>query len=140
MFTRCGKCRKKIEFGKSLCDDCFSKVNKENKKNLKNKDAEKHTKTSKWQSIRKKAIQRDKGLCQLCLTRGIIWNKKLEVHHIKKRDDLVNTPEEYLIYDLSNLVSVCRPCHEELEKLSVVKQKELLKWDKKENEGLEFYL
>ena len=139
MFTRCCKCRKKIEFGKSMCDDCYTKYNRETKKRLKNKDAEKHIKTAKWQSTIKKTILRDKALCQLCLSRGIIENRRLEVHHIKKRDELVNTIEEHLIYDLSNLVTVCRPCHEELEKLSVTKQKELLKWDK-EVEGLTFYL
>lgn len=139
MFTRCSRCRKKIEFGKSLCNECYSKKNKDTKKRI-NKDAEKHTKTSKWQSVRRKVLLRDKGLCYLCLLRGRIENRRLEVHHIKKRDDLVNTPEEHLIYDMSNLVTVCRPCHEELEKLSVVKQKELLKWDKKEDEGIEFFL
>lgn len=139
MYTRCRICRAKIEFGTSLCDKCKSKVNKENKLRLKNKDAEKHTKTSKWQSVRRKVILRDKGLCQLCLKRGRIENRRLEVHHIKSRNDLVNTPEEHLIYEPSNLVSVCRPCHEELEKLSVTRQKEILGWDKKKEE-LEFYL
>lgn len=139
MKTRCSRCRTKIDFGKSMCDKCYTKYNRETKRNLKNKDAEKHTKTSKWQSVRKKALLRDKGLCQLCLSRGIIENRRLEVHHIKKRDDIVHTTDAHLLYDLSNLVSVCRPCHEKLEKLSVVKQKELLKWDK-EVEGLEFYL
>ena len=122
MFTRCGKCRKKIEFGKSLCDECFSKVNKANKKNLKNKDAEKHTKTSKWQSIRRKALQRDKGLCQLCLTRGVIWNKKLEVHHIKK----IATDEGWEArLDYDGLLGVCIIHHKEIEKLNLKSKKEI---------------
>lgn len=140
MFTRCSSCRTKIPFGQSLCPECLIKRRKENKDNLKSKDAEKHTKTGKWQKTRKDVIVRDKGVCQLCLVRGQITNKKLEVHHIKKRSEVIGTIEEYLIYDHSNLVTVCRQCHEELEVLSISKQKELLKWNKEEDKGMEFYL
>ena len=140
MLTRCSSCRTKIPFGQSLCTQCLIKRRKENKDNLKSKDAEKHTKTARWQKTRKDVLVRDKGVCQLCLVRGQITNKKLEVHHIKKRSEVIGTAEEYLIYDHSNLVTVCRKCHEELEVLSISKQKELLKWNKDDDKGIEFYL
>ena len=125
MKARCGDCRTLIEFGQGLCDKCKSKRNKENKDNLKDKTAEKHTKTSRWQKVRKQIIIRDNGVCQLCFARGFIENRRLQVHHMVKR-----TTDLSLAYEPTNLVTVCPPCHEELECLSVTKQKELLKMDK----------
>lgn len=131
MKTRCISCRKKIDFGKTRCDDCNSKNLKERKDGLKDKKAEDLIRSSRWRKVRQQIIRRDK-CCVLCLKSGYLEYKGLEVHHIVKRTDNLE-----LAFDPSNLVTVCKMCHEKLEKLPPVKQKELLDYAPKE---LEFYL
>ena len=122
MKVRCLKCRKKIDRGNTYCEVC-SKVNsKENKSKPKNERMEKAIKSHQWQKVREQVLIRDKGCCQLCLVRGFIENRKLSVHHFYKRVD-----HEELVYVLDNLITVCPPCHNELENLSVKRQLELLK-------------
>ena len=62
----------------------------------------------------------------------MITYSNLQVHHIVKRTDDI-----HLAYDLSNLVTVCPVCHEELEKLSPSNQMELLNYKPKQ---VDFYL
>ena len=59
-----------------------------------------------WKRVRAMALQRDHYLCQTCLKFGRIEAAK-EVHHIKPTD---TSPELALV--LSNLTSLCRPCHD----------------------------
>ena len=133
--ARCRKCRTKIEYGKTYCEECSQK-NQIERNSHKNKNINSSSKISsrKWIKIREQAIIRDNGVCVLCLLKhNRIFSKGLEVHHIVKRID-----DPSLMYSLDNLVTVCRECHEELEKLSPEKQRKLL--NKKENEGLDFSL
>lgn len=134
--ARCRKCRTKIEFGKSYCEECEKKV-QAIRNSHKNKKISSNSKinSSKWRKIREQAIIRDKGICVLCFVKHKrIFSKGLEVHHIVKR-----TEDPSLMYNLDNLVTVCRECHEELEKLPPKKQRQLLKIDTRE-EGLDFSL
>ena len=121
MKTRCVKCRKLIEYGNSYCDVCYSNLLKTRKNDVKNKRVEATTKSGLWKAVRRKIILRDK-CCLLCLKRhGYYELRTLQVHHIIKRVE-----DESLIYEPSNLVTLCRSCHEEMEKLSVKEQRELL--------------
>lgn len=131
MKTRCKDCRTIIEYGKTRCPECQHKLVKRNKDSLKDKEAEKLIKSSRWQKVRKQILLRDK-CCLLCLQKGILEYRKLSVHHIVKRTDNIE-----LMYEPSNLVTVCPKCHEELEKLPPKKQQQLLKLERKE---IEFYL
>ena len=134
--ARCRKCRTKIEFGKSYCEECLAKV-QTMRNTHKNKKIHSSSKISsrKWIKIREQAIIRDNGVCVLCLLKyKRIFSKGLEVHHIIKR-----TEDPSLMYNLDNLVTVCRECHEELEKLTPNQQKTLLNKKDKE-EGLDFSL
>lgn len=131
MKTRCNKCRELIEYGQTYCEKCKSEHIKSKKKGLKDKVAEKHIKSFKWQKLRREIVLRDK-CCVLCLKRGYVEHRRLQVHHIVKRTDNIN-----LAYDPDNLVTVCPTCHEELEAMSSKQQKELLNYKAKE---LEFYL
>lgn len=131
MKTRCNKCRKLIDYGNSLCSECNSKVTKERKKNLKDKNADKHIRSYRWKKVRVQILLRDKS-CVLCKRRGFISYKELSVHHIVKRTDDIT-----LAYEPTNLVTVCPTCHEELEKLSPAKQRQLLG---DEIKGIGFYL
>ena len=120
MKTRCRACRKLIEYGNTFCNECKSKVTKERKTGLKRKDVESAIKNSRWKALRMRIIQRDK-CCLLCYKRGYIEYRTLQVHHLVKRVD-----DTDLIYEPSNLVTLCRSCHEEMEKLSLMEQKQLL--------------
>ena len=121
MKTRCAKCKKLISYGQTYCEDCASKITKEKKKNMNFKELDNLLKRKEWIATRKKILLRDKGLCVLCFKNGVIEHRGLQVHHIVKRIDDMS-----LMYEPSNLVTVCRSCHEKLEKLPVDKQKALL--------------
>ena len=137
MKTRCRNCSTKIDYGNTYCSRCEEKVKKQRKQYTTDrvKEADKYTKTATWQSLRKEIIIRDNGCCVLCLLRGKIEYRQLQVHHIVKRVDNLS-----LAYDRNNLITLCRTCHEEVEKLSPKKQRELLKMKEPEDEGLSFLL
>lgn len=121
MKTRCRGCRTLIDYGNTYCDKCYSAVIKAKKDGLKNKRVEATTKSARWKAVRQRILLRDK-CCILCFNRDKYVNlHRLQVHHIIKRVD-----NEDLIYEPSNLVTLCRDCHEEVELLSPDKQRELL--------------
>lgn len=121
MKTRCRRCRILIPFRETYCENCKKLIISQKKDGLKNKKAESLLKTGIWKSLRKDIIRRDKGCCVLCFKQGIIEYRTLQVHHIVKR-----TEDESLAYEPTNLVTLCRSCHEKVELLSIQKQKELL--------------
>ena len=63
-----------------------------------------------WQRVRRVALSRDNWLCVACGKLGRITVAE-EVHHI---EPIERRPELRLV--LSNLMSVCVPCHAELGK------------------------
>lgn len=62
-------------------------------------------KSYQWRKLRALAFERDKGLCQRCLKRGILKRADV-VHHIV--EVLVDWSKRF---DLDNLESVCHACH-----------------------------
>ncbi len=60
-----------------------------------------------WKKARNKAIERDKGVCQIC---NEVIGKSIDVHHIdeksyaKKKETIPN-------HSLDNLVCLCHKCH-----------------------------
>lgn len=113
---------KLIEFREHYCEECKKKFLKKSILSRKSKEVDKYIKNARWQSLRKQILLRDK-CCLLCFRRGFVETRGLQVHHIIKRvDDITGEG----MYSPSNLVTVCRKCHEELEKLPISKQKELL--------------
>ena len=63
-----------------------------------------------WQMVRLQVLKRDKYLCLSCLLSQRV-RPATEVHHVKKI-----TKAPHLRLSLENLMSLCRECHEELEK------------------------
>lgn len=64
-----------------------------------------------WKKKRKHILQRDKGLCQLCIrnlydTFGRIYNNSIEVHHI---EPIIESYD--LRLDECNLISLCTYHH-----------------------------
>lgn len=62
--------------------------------------------SKKWKKARERALRRDEYQCQDCKRYGKITAAE-HVHHIKPLEDC--TAAEAI--DLSNLVSLCRDCH-----------------------------
>lgn len=64
----------------------------------------------KLYKARRKAMERDGYYCQHCGVHRSELDEPLTVHHIKPR---LTHPE--LIADMDNLITLCRPCHKEIE-------------------------
>lgn len=76
----------------------------------------------KWRKISRDAKDRDKNECQHCKAKGL-YAAAEQTHHIK---ELKEYP--HLAYDLFNLISLCRECH------NIVHDKVSNMYHKKENE------
>ncbi len=63
-----------------------------------------------WETIRRVALMRDKGLCQHCLKAGKITYANTVHHIVEVRDDWSKR------LDLANLVSLCHACHNKIHK------------------------
>lgn len=67
--------------------------------------------SSAWQSVRDAYRQKAGGLCEECLSKGLI-SAGTEVHHVKHlTPENVNDPSVALNFD--NLRLLCKECHEE---------------------------
>ncbi len=64
--------------------------------------------SSCWRKRRKKALERDRYTCQRCKDKGR-YTRANTVHHVK---EIKNYP--HLALTLSNLLSVCHTCHDEI--------------------------
>ena len=62
--------------------------------------------TGAWNRLRIQALNRDHWLCQFCLREGRLTYAS-EVHHLVPVE-----ADPSLALELSNLVSLCRTCHE----------------------------
>lgn len=94
MLISCARCGKVHERGK--CD-------KPKEWTKKNKDISLST---GWIPIRNNALDRDKHLCRLCMSKGRVNFKRLQVHHIIPRSVDINR-----IHDINNVITVCEECH-----------------------------
>lgn len=57
-------------------------------RNKVDKDLTKFYQSSQWRKMRSQALVRDNYLCQRCLSKGIVNDKRLIVHHKRElRDD-----------------------------------------------------
>lgn len=59
------------------------------------------TRTQRWLALRALVLSRDQNQCQECGAR-----RRLEIHHVRP---VREAPE--LGFDLSNLMTLCGPCH-----------------------------
>lgn len=75
-----------------------------------NKEQVKILTGARWRKLRKQIMQRDLYICQRCYHKyGTINTEDLQVHHIKPR---TKYPE--LIYEPTNLVTICGTCNKQL--------------------------
>lgn len=68
----------------------------------------------RWKSARADVLDRDNYECQWDMGDGTICGQteELEVHHIEELADIIDTAPE-LAFDLLNLITYCRPHHQE---------------------------
>ena len=76
--------------------------------------AERFYKGNKWKKVRAFVWQRDKGLCQRCLRKGIIKAGDT-VHHIEHLTP-ENITDESIALNPENLETLCRECHAQVHK------------------------
>lgn len=69
-------------------------------------------KSHKWKKVREAYFKHAKGLCEICLSKGLIVQGEI-VHHIIEMDS-EKIHDEQLAYGFDNLQLVCRKCHSEL--------------------------
>ena len=62
-----------------------------------------------WERVRAQALARDHGLCQRCMSLGIVTPAVI-VHH-KTYLTPANVNDPHVTLGLDNLMSVCRECH-----------------------------
>lgn len=114
LLRQCSICRRKIPMSeKCECEIESNRLKKNDDQKSyydKNKESLKMIKSARWGKIRKLIIQRDGGYCQRCFIKYKVFTEdNLQVHHIKPRIDY---PE--LVYDNTNLVTLCKRCNLEL--------------------------
>lgn len=99
MLKACSRCGKIHGFG-----ECGVPVPAYRKKPT---DITRFRSSRTWERKRAKILERDLHLCRLCLHNGYVNNKQLEVHHIIS----LRSNFELRLED-SNLITLCRDCHE----------------------------
>lgn len=65
-----------------------------------------------WRKMRSQVLIRDNNLCQMCLAKGIVNDKRLIVHHKKELKDDWDSR-----LDMGNLETVCTSCHNTLHRI-----------------------
>lgn len=116
----CSKCGIIIPYGKYRCNECEAKYQaninnyykskkeyykKYNNEKRKNQD---FYNSKSWSLTRKQINNRDRGLCRLCYSKGIITYSEC-VHHIEEVDNNIE-----LRCNADNLISLCSKCHKEI--------------------------
>lgn len=67
--------------------------------------------TARWRRVRAIHLRRC-PLCASCLRRGVV-KQATDVHHLKSFMDVVSgARRDALAYDLDNLESLCKQCHQ----------------------------
>lgn len=83
--------------------------------------AERFYKGKAWQKTREAYWQYRQGLCEICLSKGIIKPCEIVHHKIELTPDNITDPTIALSFD--NLQAVCRDCHADLHNKSLRRYK-----------------
>lgn len=77
--------------------------------------------TPEWKACREAYRQQARGLCEICLRKGIYKPGEIVHHKVHITADNVNDPSITLSFD--NLQLVCRDCHADIHKGNVTRYK-----------------
>lgn len=113
----CPRCNTNvIDYSAKYCDECGKNVAKE--KADRNREYDKNVRknvnvysSKQWHVVRQQALARDKGLCMYCYNKYNKISYASMVHHIRTVNDSIE-----LAYNVNNLVSLCRCCHDDIHK------------------------
>ena len=107
LYSLCIKCKKKIAYRVTRCDDCQREYNKyiESKRDKQRAD---FYRSYRWQKLRKQVLEDNNYMCMKCKERGRV-REATEVHHIEQ---LATNWSKRLDYD--NLMALCYDCHHEI--------------------------
>lgn len=115
MITKlCKRCKRIIPYGTTYCIDCQpivdeqKKISKEKRakhydQKIRDKQSTAFYNSAAWRLLSRTRLQKDEYKCQVC---GALAS---EVHHIKSIKK-----HWHLRLDISNLMSVCTPCHNKM--------------------------
>lgn len=70
-----------------------------------NEDIRRRYRIERWARLRQIVMERDNGLCRMCLKQGIVKPGN-QIDHIQKAMDNLN-----LFWDIQNLQTLCDRCH-----------------------------
>lgn len=107
----CSKCNEVMEQGSAMCVKCNEKNKSRHTdydKTKRNKESSKIYNNKRWKDVRHKVKVRDLYMCMVCFNDKTRVKSVHTVHHIIPVED---DTKGQLIYDLSNLISVCHACH-----------------------------
>ena len=85
------------------------RYNQEVRHNRRNREYTAFYNSTQWRKLRKQVLLRDNYLCQHCLSKGIVNDKDLIVHH---KIELKRDWSKRL--DMDNLEAVCIGCHNKI--------------------------
>lgn len=80
-------------------DHIVTQIEDENSGPFESADWNGNSRHAEWQELRRQVLERDRYTCQNCNNEN-----RLEIHHVKARS-------EGGMDDLSNLITLCEPCH-----------------------------
>ena len=72
----------------------------------------------RWEIWRTEVFERDEFTCQECHIKGNF----LHPHHIISVENCLETNREYLVFEISNGITLCKDCHMELHGLFIKKE------------------
>ncbi len=101
MLYACSRCGRIHERGQ--CPKAQEKFRYKSKERT---DVERFRSSAAWQRKQKEILQRDKYLCKMCLSKGIINNQNLSVHHI-----IPIRENDKLKLENNNLITLCSMDH-----------------------------
>lgn len=107
VYSLCVKCKKKIPFKTTRCDECQKEYNKLKEERRDKTRAQFYT-SYRWQQLRARVLEDNNYMCVKCKEQGKV-TVATEVHHI---EHIANNWDKRLDYD--NLMPLCESCHDDI--------------------------
>lgn len=100
-------------------------ANRRKQYNNKHKEYSNCYNSTKWKKVREKALEQTNYMCAICLELGKYNYKDIQVHHLEKIKENKNK-----IFELDNLIPLCREHHNQVEGLNKNEIKNYIKLEK----------
>lgn len=128
LYTQCKKCKAKIPYKTTYCDECKGITDREKKARYNRYNKEDKIRqlrhTTKWRKLRLKILDKSKGLCYICYIKGE-YKPAEHIHHIEPANQRID-----LFYDEANLIPLCEDCHVYVHRHRLENRNSLIKYVK----------